>query len=192
MHLALIPLTLVACDTLDELLEAADAPEVSSTFDEDTEGWTVTGDAQGGSVEPSWIDEGGNPGGYALAEDDGTGIYWYWLAPTEFLGDKSAYLGTHLSFDLTQTGTDNDDEWDVVLAGADEVLVYDFQDAPGAAWTSFVVGLDVDLGWTDLDGVEATLEQVEGVLGGLESLEIRGEFTTGHDEGGLDNVLLGG
>ena len=46
---------------------------IRSTFDTDDEGWTVVGDAQGGSGTPDYFVDGGNPGGYVSASDDGKG-----------------------------------------------------------------------------------------------------------------------
>lgn len=73
---------------------------VQSLFDQGTEGWTVSGDAQGDSVTPN------NRGGALSAKDNATGGVWYWRAPQKFLGDKPGAYGRTLSFDLRQSATD--------------------------------------------------------------------------------------
>ena len=69
-----------------------------STFDADDEGWTVSGDAQGGSVIPDYLAEGGNPDGYISAKDNVTGGVWYWKAPDLYLGDVSGAYGHTLTY----------------------------------------------------------------------------------------------
>ncbi len=43
---------------------------VTTTFHSDDEGWTVVGDAQGGSGIPTFVENGGSPDGHACATDD--------------------------------------------------------------------------------------------------------------------------
>lgn len=76
---------------------AADAAQ--STFDTNSEGWSVadwnnpdlTTIVQTFSV--GWISSGGNPGGYINASDLGGNWFWF-SAPAKFLGNKSAAFGT--------------------------------------------------------------------------------------------------
>ena len=169
---------------------------VTSTFDEGTEGWTVVGDAQSGQVEPTHIAEGGNPGGYLRATDDVAGGVWYWNASRAYLGDKSAYYGGTLSFDLNQSATDSQfDSQDVILDNGSVRLGYDFGNSsthPRTNWTSYEVSLSPeDAGWTNLETDEpATQEEFESVLSDLNQLWIRGEYREGSDTGGIDNVEL--
>lgn len=168
---------------------------VTSTFDEGTEGWTVVGDAQSGQVEPDHVSEGGNPGGYLEATDDTAGGVWYWNSSQEYLGDKSAYSGGTLSFDLNQSATDSQfNDTDVILESNDTRLGYDFGDSsthPGQNWTSYEVPLSADDGWTNLETDEpATQEEFDQILSDLNELWIRGEYREGSDTGGIDNVEL--
>lgn len=171
---------------------------ITSTFDEGTEGWTVVGDAQSGQVEPNHVAEGGNPGGYLEATDDVTGGVWYWNASRTYLGDKSAYSGGTLSFDLRQSATDSQfDSPDVILGSDDTRLGYDFGNAsthPRTNWTRYEVRLSAEAdGWSNLENDEdATQEGLESVLSDLNELWIRGEYRTGGDVGGIDNVELSG
>jgi len=169
---------------------------ITSTFDDGTEGWTVVGDAQSGQTEPTHVAEGGNPGGYLRAKDDVRSGVWYWNASDAYLGDKSAYSGGTLSFDLNQSATDSQfDSQDVILESGDTRLGYDFGNSsthPGTNWTGYEVSLSADAdGWTNRSTDEpATQEGFESVLSELNEVRIRGEYRTGSDTGGIDNVEL--
>lgn len=176
-----------------------DADPVRSSFDDGPEEWTVAGDAQGESDVPDHHDEGGDPGGYVSAEDDGEGETWYWNASPAYLGDKEAYYGGTLSFDLRQSSTTSQfQNTDVVLLGEDgDVLTHDFGDAsqhPGENWTAYEVPLEASA-WTvgnETDGAAANASDMREVLGDLDEVWIRGEYVTGSDTGGLDDVVLEG
>jgi hypothetical protein len=171
---------------------------ITSTFEEGTEGWTVVGDAQSGQAEPTHVAEGGNPSGYLRAADDVTGGVWYWNASDAYLSDKSAYSGGTLSFDLNQSATDSQfNAQDVILDNDDTRLGYDFGNSsthPGTDWTSYEVRFSAEAdGWTNRSTDEpATQEEFDRVLSDLNELWIRGEYRTGGDVGGIDNVELSG
>ena len=171
---------------------------ITSTFDEGTEGWTVVGDAQSGQVEPTHVAEGGNPGGYLQATDDTAGGVWYWNASDAYIGDMSAYSGGTLSFDLNQSATDSQfNAQDVILESGDSRLGYDFGNSsthPGTDWTGYEVSLSADVeGWTNRSTEEPAIqEEFDSVLSELDALWIRGEYRTGGDVGGIDNVELSG
>jgi len=175
--------------------ESGPAP-VTSSFDEDAEGWTIVGDAQSREVDPDHVAEGGASGGYLEATDDVTGGVWYWNASDAYLGDKSAYAGGTLAFELRQSSTSSQfDATDVILERGDTRLGYDFGDEsthPGTDWTGYDLALAAD-GWTNLDTEEpASTAEFEQVLADLEGLTIRGEYREGSDTGGLDSVELTG
>lgn len=166
---------------------------VESTFDADDEGWTVTGDAQGGSVVPDYFSSGGNPGGYILADDNTTGGIWYWKAPAKFRGDHSDAYGRTLSFELTQTPTHSQiDRVDISLVGGGYTLVYDTAYNPGTSWTSYSVPLTELGGWSvgALGAPGPSQSQMQQVLANIGDLQIRGEFVNGSDVGRLDNVIM--
>lgn len=167
---------------------------VESTFEDGTENWTVVGDAQGGSSQPTHHEAGGASGGYVSSTDDTTGGVWYWNASPAYLGDRSGFYGGTLSFELDQSRTDSQfDDTDVILAGGDRRLGYDFGNEsthPGTNWTAYEVPLRED-GWVDLEtGEPATREEFEEVLSDLEGVFVRGEYRDGSDVGGLDEVTL--
>jgi hypothetical protein len=176
---------------------AVSAQDVVSEFDSDAEGWTVTGDTQGGST-PTWEGTGGNPGGHIVADDSVAGGTWYWNAPGEFLGGKSdSYDGT-LEYDLRVSSTSSQfDNSDIVLEGDGKTLIYDHGDEsthPGTDWTEYEVVLnESDGGWSDENtGTSPTQPEFESVLSSLSALRIRGEYRSGSDTGRLDNVVLSG
>jgi len=176
-----------------------------SGFAGDAEGWTITGDAQADRVEADYDGTGGNPDGLISAVDDVTGGIWYFQAPAKYLGDASAAYGRFLTFDLKTTYVyDPFDSFDVILAGAGKVLVFNTPINPATdRWTSSKVPLKEASGWAvigavgdsypaDFSTLPAPSEaDVRAVLGDVDQLLIRGEFNTGPDTGFLDNVRFG-
>ena len=167
------------------------APAVIETFDGGSGGWTVIGHAFA-EYKPT----GGNTGGFVSATDDPKGTTWYWEAPRNFLGKQSVY-GRSLTFDLMQSGTSNNiNTWDLFLYGFNgTVLVLDLAKNPDTSWTPYSIRLDDRSGWVKVASgrPSATAEDMQGVLGNMKYLRIRGEFEGGSipDIGGLDNVVLG-
>lgn len=103
-------------------------PQIESRFesaDSGLEGWTVVGDPASGY--PRHVATGGNPGGFARTVDGGRGATMYWSAPGKFLGDKSAYYGGILGFDLRQSAVDRQfNAVEVELTGGGLRLTLDF------------------------------------------------------------------
>lgn len=165
------------------------AAMVSSTFDTDDEGWTVTGDAQGGSIVPDYHSTGGNPGGFISADDDVQGGTWYWKAPAKFRGNHLSAYGDTLSYDLRQTSTSNAfSNVEIHLRGGGISLTYETSH-PGTTWTSYSIDLTELAGW--LNGAAAPSQaEMQQVLADITDLQIRGEFRSGADTGSLDNVVM--
>ena len=96
-----------------------------------------------------------------------------------------------LSYSLKQSSDDTgflDD--DVIIVGPAGRLSFRFGTSPGTGWTPFSVKLTAAAGWRWNWNARATQEQIHSVLANPTSLEIRGEYYTGPDEGALDNVVL--
>ena len=64
-------------------------------------------------------------------------------------------------------------------------LSYRFPYSPGTGWTSFTVPFAASAGWRWNWNRSATQDQMRSVLENPTSLEIRGEYHTGPDEGAL-------
>jgi Leucine-rich repeat (LRR) protein len=153
-----------------------------STFDTNAEGWTVLGDG----TNLIHVATGGNPGGFIQATDGGQGSTWYWKAPSLYYGDARDYIGKTLNFSLKQSATDSGfDDVDVILRNSNfaSILVADIA-APGVGFTDYEITLTGDnFNFTD----NAFAQMLEN----LTSIEIRGEYRTGADTGGLDSVSFG-
>ena len=185
-------------------LAMAQTAQVISTFDKNDDGWIITGDAQGEDVRPNYVAKGGKKGGSVSATDDAAGGVWYWVAPLKFLGDKSNSYGLKLKFSLKETyDPRNQFDWDdVVLIGADTTLVFDTPNNPDSTWTNYEVLLNETAGWHFINpearrneehfftGAIPSRAEFLKVLSNLKGILIRGEFISGQDEGGLDDVTL--
>lgn len=191
------------------LTVAGDLRPRESTFETTTEGWTVVGDVQDGSVFPDRVATGGDPGAFLSATDDVTGDVWYWVAPRAFRGAKAPYVGGTLSLSLRQSRTTSQfDAPDVVLASDERTLYHDVGDSeahPRTTWTRYDVPLTADAWRRDPEpgGVgdvpdgdrlqrsePADRATLESVLGSLAALHVRGEYVSGADTGDLDSVVL--
>ena len=155
-----------------------------SVFEIDSEGWSIAGDGTG----PTFQAAGGNPGGHITTVDQALGVTWYWNAPVKFLGDQTSAYGGMLSFDLFQSSTSSPfNAADVILIGnSSQQVSHDFGDSsthPGTDWTPYQLVLNETTFSTDTS-------TLQGILGDLEALRIRGEYRSGADSGGLDNVVL--
>ncbi len=159
---------------------------VTSTFDADSDGWTMVGDV----ASDGWMATGGDPGGYFQWVDAVTGGEGLYNAPAKFLGDKSAFYGGSITYDLQDTGN-NLTGADIVLAGGGLTLYYGDAGTPGItpAWGTLSASLTAT-GWTTDGTTAATAQQMQTVLANLTSLEIRAEYVNGAESGGLDNVEM--
>lgn len=162
---------------------------VVHTFEATTHGWRASGDS--GAVEPELHTAGGDPGGHISHADEALGETWYFRAPEDVLRALSAAEHGTLSYSLKQSepvvGIFEDD---VVIIGPAGRLSYRFPHSPGTGWSSFAVKLSAAAGWKWNWNAPATQEQMRRVLSTATSLEIRGEYHTGPDEGALDTVVL--
>lgn len=161
-------------------------------FNHSNEGWRLTTDT--GSADADFAAAGGDPGGHIAGRDEEIGETWYFRAPLAVLQRLPAAENGVIGFSLRQS-TDVDGGFlddDVVIIGEAGRLGYRFGrgSAPGTAWKRFSVRLSASAGWTWNGSGPATQAQLRSVLAAPLSLEIRGEYTTGPDEGFLDNFEL--
>lgn len=162
---------------------------VAHDFESSRHEWLVSGDT--GETEPQRHASGGDPGGYISHADEAVGETWYFRAPDSVLRALAAAENGTLSYSLKQSaeipGVVDDD---VIIVGPAGRLSFRFATAPGTGWTPFSVKLTAAAGWRWNWNARASQEQIRRVLANATSLEIRGEYHTGPDEGALDNVVL--
>jgi hypothetical protein len=162
---------------------------VAHGFETSTHGWLVSGDT--GAVEPHLQASGGDPGGYISHADEAMGETWYFRAPDSVLGALSAAEHGMLTYSLKQSADIvGNFEDDIVIVGPAGRLSYRFPTSPGTAWTTFSIRLTAGEGWRWNWNTPANQEQMRRVLANPTSLEIRGEYHTGPDEGALDTIVL--
>ncbi len=165
---------------------------IAHEFTESNQGWRLTTDT--GSADADFAATGGEPGGRIAGRDEEIGETWYFRAPVAVLKQLPAAENGVISFSLKQS-TDVDGGFlddDVVIIGEAGRLGYRFGrgSAPGTAWKRFSVRLSASEGWTWNGSGPATQAQLRSVLASPLSLEIRGEYSTGPDEGFLDSFEL--
>jgi Laminin B (Domain IV) len=162
---------------------------VAHDFESSAHGWLVSGDT--GQSEPQFHVAGGHPGGYIAHADEALGETWYFRAPDNVLRALSAAEHGTLSYSLKQSADEPgvlDD--DVIIVGPAGRLSFRFATSPGTGWTPFTVKFTAGAGWRWNWSAPASQAQIRSVLANPTSLEIRGEYQTGPDEGALDNVVL--
>ena len=162
---------------------------VQCDFTTSAQGWVISGDTS--RAEPVFHPSGGSPGGHISHVDEALGETWYFRAPDSVLRQLAAAENGTLSYSLKQSSDDTgflDD--DVIIVGPAGRLSFRFDTSPGTDWTPFSVKLTAAAAWRWNWNARATQEQIHSVLANPTSLEIRGEYHTGPDEGALDNVVL--
>ncbi|MDF0593743.1 hypothetical protein P0O24_09115 [Methanotrichaceae archaeon M04Ac] len=159
------------------------------TFDQGDELWRSEGGAN-----LSWMERGGNPGGFLLGEDADENETWYYVSPESWSGNWTSYIGYILIFDIRLIDDDNS----INLDFSDILKIYSLNDTfvawPGSTapwpsepkigeWTRYEIPLEADsFGINESEFLE-TMENVDRIL-------IRGEYSDGRDLEGLDNVIV--
>ncbi len=160
-----------------------------SNFNQSDEGWGNINDVS----DSAWLATGGNPGGRFYAMDAVSGQWWYFVAPSKFLGDLSSSYDKTFRYDIKQNpnGLDNSQP-DVILIGNGMQLNYDFPQNPRTTFTSFGLTLNETSGWRKQSGGQPPSKaEMQNVLANVTALRIRGEFAGGSDSASIDNVILG-
>lgn len=177
---------------------ASAAPaDITSNFDSDREGWTVTGDF----FPLVHFAVGGDEGGFIGYNDQAVGDSIDFIAPAKFTGDLSAYLGGTISYALRVTTSDPDFySWtDLWIASPVGTLTLENQitrlDAPIGAWTSYDFVLGESQDWRfQATGSDIKLPAGDAsiglVLSNVTRFAIRGEFIDGDEFDALDSVRL--
>jgi hypothetical protein len=157
------------------------ATDLVSFFDLGDEGWRG-----GRDVSLSWSETGGDPGGFLLGEDQGSGQTCYYVSPVTWAGNWTPYIGGVLGFELkvVDSGNGSSTFGDVVrIYGQDGSYLSWSCDPPAGSWTRRQVSL-----------VPSSFREVKGsfdsVMNDVSEVWIRGEYSNMKDAGGLDNVMI--
>jgi alkaline phosphatase D len=172
-------------------------PATRSSFANDSEGWSGGSFPDNGPydsviarVSVRWNQGAGRSGGAISIVDPGPGNFFF-EAPAAFLGNKQAFYGGELRYDLRSEGGELFDEADVILLGGGLVLVYRAPGRPTSTWTSVAVPLTESAWKVDRPAGRApTRAEFERALASIAALRIRGEYRNGPDTGWLGNVSL--
>jgi gliding motility-associated-like protein len=184
------------------LISNALSAQITSTFSTNAEGWTTPNDADG---TITYSATGGNPGGlvsgspFSFVGGSGTVYFvFYFVAPTTYNGNRSAYYNGSLRYDIQPSSTGAPNQYaEVIIANSLGITLYYFPTAPNQppaapAWTTFSVTLNNTLGfWKTTNsstGSAASEAQLQGVLADLASLQIRGLYRDANTTNRLDNV----
>jgi len=169
---------------------------IASTFDSGAEGWLVMDLAPPHDIAfPTYVADGGNPGGFIRTAD------WFTInaysAPMAFLGDKIAYFGGVLSFDLRVAELDGLPYDAVGFSNGLTTLTYRGGLPVAGEWTTFAIPLTGGAGWwkdpENMYGehlVAATPLDLLTVMSSLTAVGIQADWHDGPDQVDLDNVRM--
>lgn len=156
------------------------AAELSSNFDTSADSWFVSDPTTTLTVEAT----GGAGGGYLQGTGSSGAGMWYFVSPSAWSGDWSAYKT--LKFDLgipSRHYADSDSAGMVVITGANSQTMTWTGPTPLWTWTHFDVSLTAES-----FGVDAST--FGSIMANVVNVRILGEFTTATESVGLDNVVL--
>jgi gliding motility-associated-like protein len=169
----------------------------TSTFDINNEGWGGTGDPT--TTVATWDPTGGNPGGYARLRDAATGGTWYFKAPDKFNGNKCNSYGKNLHWDQFTSDTTQQSDYkikpDVVIYCSGGVLLcFDNDLLPTLEWSHYNIPMLEDAGWhlESNTGPIPTQAEFLTALSNVTGIQIRGEYRSQVEFGGIDNFVLEG
>ncbi len=169
---------------------------VSWTFDSDAMGWSTLNDAR----DFTWDGGIGQPAGAIRARDVGDGRIWYFAAPVVDISNASGLYGGTIAWDalgIQGNQTSISARADVMLTGGGLSIGISVGEVPvNGTWTSWSAAVSAGAGWEfvsslssgGLNGNAVSEADIRAVLADLDGFYIRGEFTNGADQTGLDNV----
>lgn len=159
---------------------AQNAPDRFTGFDAATDGWR----ASTNTALVTHMATGGSPDGYLRgAGPAGTNV-WFFLSPTSWSGDWSAYRVLKFDFSMpSRHYPDQDRAGMVTIVGGNGQEMTWTGSAPLWTWTHYEVSLTPEAFGVD----PATFNNI---LAQVVELRILAEFTASTETVGLDNVLL--
>jgi len=174
--------------------------QITSTFDIDADGWTLSDNNNSDPQTVNYFSTGGNPGGYVSATKTSSGQPYFWTSPGQFNGNVAYFsYGQDLTFDLqiNHVPTIHSPVGDVhIKTPSGFVLVLNLPTFPAQApaWSSHTVRLDETAGWRigSLAGPLATKAQLLQYLSGVASFRVNIKYNSGVTTftGAIDNVVL--
>ncbi|MEN6307417.1 MAG: laminin B domain-containing protein [Anaerohalosphaeraceae bacterium] len=112
-------------------------------------------------------------------------------APTNYLGDRSDWLGGQIALDMLHTtaGTRVNGPM-VFLVSGDSILCSPWA-MPTDSWQHYIIPLR-PVGWhlNTSDGPEPTLAQMLAVLSNLQAMYIIGDYVSGTETTSIDNICI--
>jgi hypothetical protein len=162
---------------------------LSSTFDTGAQGWTgddpTNHDWNTTNTGAGWQGSGGNPGGFLEGVEiyaaGGTG---YFMAPNSWLGNWSQYKGGTLQYDIKIiSGTSYFSDSDVRIYNGSSYLACTVTNGYWSGWQTFELNLT-----PAIFGVSDSF--FDGIMSNVTAFWIRGEYISGPEAEGLDNVKL--
>lgn len=190
-HFAFIPLVFLVLST---------HAQITSTFDVDADGWTLSDNNNNDPQTVNYFSSGGNPGGYVSATKTSSSQPYFWTSPSKFGGNIAYFCyGQNLSFDLQvdHVATIHGAAGDVhIKTPSGSILALNLATFPAQApaWSTFTVRLDETAGWRvgSIGGPVATKAQMIQYLSGLSSIRINIKYNSGVSTftGAIDNVIL--
>ncbi len=174
------------------LISVTGVGQIASTFDTDNDGWIVRDLTVDEIVSGEWSVYWTSPG-HIYSPDVGS---YFFSAPSKFLGDKSAYIGGTISFDimnnLADYSTDRGTYFNLILQGDGIMLFHDgnFPKQP-YVWTHIDASLNSDKWYKHWDiNNQATADELAFVLGNLQGIYVYADWGWGGDTAYLDNVIM--
>ena len=184
------------------VLAGSASGSISSTFDNDAEGWSFLNDAR----DFMWDATIGNPGeppipnGGIRARDAGQGPIWYYAGSEDYNGNLAAFYNGTITWDTLaiQGNQGLTNRADVILVGGGLEIGINISEQPVLnEWVTRSVDI-VEGDWFivsstsngTLSGTAATEAQIIQVLSDVTGFYLQGEYTNGADQTALDNVFV--
>ena len=173
----------------------------ASDFEVNADGWVGT-NSDGGSETILYLSGGATSnsiGHINLTESSQDNATSFFVAPAKFLGDQRAAYNGWLTFNLRQNKTANLDHNRLAILGSGSNYLTFELTSVGTNWQSYALPLNENSGWhltvatnfPDASNPLATRDDFLRVLGALEVLMVRGEFSGNNNNAGdLDDVVL--
>lgn len=166
----------------------ASAATITSTFDTGADGWKF-----GSYLGFSGISVTHNAADGLISHAHGFGDFGF-LAPLEYLGEKSEFIGGSLSFDLSSSRVTYEHRPLVALVGGNGQTIFSrWSGAPGQGLTNFTVGLTAAnfyTGGSETMSGAVSESKFQAIMSDLETVQIWGDWSNNFENVKLDNVLL--